>query len=127
MFIPEQQLYMCPYKNCKHNEWQNAFSDQDWCNMHNLSLQDRCGSFRCSLPGSTGRPAAFTVTGSYWTRTVSDRFTCEKSWSSPGGSGFTPLALPVPQSLPCLPHNMSGVEASHFMTFLWLHACWKPE
>ncbi len=45
----------------------------------------------------------------------------------PGGSGFMPLALPVPQSLPCLPHNMSGVEASHFMTFLWLHACWKPE
>jgi hypothetical protein len=129
MFIPEHQLYMCPYENCRHNEWQNAFSDQDWCNMHKSTCPYRTdvevsGALYLGVVDDQQPSQLQDLTGQgpYHTDSL-----VRNHGAIPGGSGFTPLALPVPQSLLCLPHNMSRVEASHFITFLWLHACWKPE
>ncbi|KAJ7526952.1 hypothetical protein O6H91_16G028500 [Diphasiastrum complanatum] len=39
--VSAQRLFMCPYKECPHHEWRNAFHDRNLRNMHQNSCTHR--------------------------------------------------------------------------------------
>ncbi len=112
-FVPEHRVYMCPYDNCKHSEWRNAFSDRDLRNMHQSSCPYKPGVQTSSAlyPGAQGEPSQSQVLsgqGPYQTGSL-----VGNHGVIPGASGFTPLALTASHSVSSLP-NMSGGGSQSF-------------
>ncbi|XP_024380924.1 protein ETHYLENE-INSENSITIVE 3-like 1a [Physcomitrium patens] len=103
----EQRVYMCPYPNCKRNEWRSAFVDRELRNMHQASCVFR--------PVASVSVNNIMYSGNTQPQGLSGKglFQIGGMVGNPGGviqgaAGYAPLPLPVPiQNMSSVP-NMQG-------------------
>lgn len=81
----EQRVYMCPYPNCKHSEWRNAFVDRELRNMHQSSCMFRPIAAPSTTVFSRTHPSTPQVQGLFQVATPTTL-----------QGGYTPLPLPAP-------------------------------
>lgn len=115
----DQRVYMCPYTNCKHSQWRNAFVDRELRNMHQSSCMFRpvapaavnsnvfSRNPQQQVQGLSGK-GLFQVGGGMAGNSTHGAVNMQ------GATGYAPLSLPAPvQNLPAMQQNMQGGNGDH--------------